>query len=55
MFALFKPKVERDLTRREEEAAAAVAYDYTRRTSRTVLRLIDLYRDEKVVPWPRMR
>ena len=50
LFALFKPKVERDLTRREEEAAAAVAYDYTRRTSRTVLRLIDSYRDEKVVP-----
>lgn len=50
MFALFKPKAERYLTPRQEEAAAAVAYHYTRKTSRTVLRLIDAYRNENVVP-----
>jgi hypothetical protein len=47
---LFKPKSERGLTPREEEAAAAVAYDYTRKTSVVILRLIDAYRNEKVVP-----
>ena len=47
---MFKSKIERDLTPREEEAAAAVAYDYTRKTSRTVLARIDSYRNEKVVP-----
>lgn len=50
MFPLFKPRVERDLTPRQEEAAAAVAYDYTRKTSRAVLHQIDAYRNEKVVP-----
>jgi hypothetical protein len=50
LFPMFKPKIERDLTPREEEAAAAVAYDYTRKTSRTVLARIDSYRNEKVVP-----
>lgn len=50
MFALFKSNAERDLISGEEEAAAAVAYDYTRKTSRTVLRLIDTYRNENVVP-----
>jgi hypothetical protein len=50
LFPMFKSKIERDLTPREEEAAAAVAYDYTRRTSRTVLARIDGYRNEKVVP-----
>jgi hypothetical protein len=47
---LFKAKAERDQARRQEEAAAARAYDYTRRLSKTVLRIIDSYRDEKVVP-----
>lgn len=50
LFPMFKSKIERDLTPREEEAAAAVAYDYTRKTSRTVLARIDSYRNEKVVP-----
>jgi hypothetical protein len=50
LFALFKSRIARDLTPREEEAAAAVAYDYTRKTSRTVLALIDGYRNEKIVP-----
>jgi hypothetical protein len=43
-------KAERDQIRREEDAAATRAYDYTRKTSKTVLSLIDTYRDEKVVP-----
>jgi len=50
LFALFKFREKHGLTQREEEAAAAVAYDFTRRTSRTVLCLIDAYRNEKVVP-----
>jgi hypothetical protein len=50
LFALFKSKAEPDLTPREEEAAAAVAYAYTRNTSRTVLARIDAYRNENVVP-----
>jgi hypothetical protein len=49
-FSLLKSKAERDLTRREEEAAAARAYDYTRKTSKALLGLIDTYRNEKVVP-----
>jgi hypothetical protein len=49
-FGLFKSKAERDQTRREEDAAAKRAYDYTRKTSKAVLSLIDTYRDEKVVP-----
>jgi len=50
LFPLFKPKVERDLTPRQEEVAAAVAYDFTRKASRAVLHQIDLFRNDRVVP-----
>jgi hypothetical protein len=49
-FGLFKSRVEREADKRAEDAKLARAYDLGRRTSDTVIKLIDAFFDEKVVP-----